>query len=177
MAHPVRLEALEVLRDEGPLTATELGERLGESPANTSFHLRTLARYGLVEEAGGGVGRARPWRAASGGLLIREEELDGSGKRAAGAVIAGLRAAVFRQIERWAAERAGYPRTWQAAGFELEFRARLTADELADVGRQIDGVLAPYRRPRKAPEGAERVAVAVWGFPSTPPSAPDATRR
>ena len=35
---------------------------LGESPANCAFHLRTLAKYGFVEEAGGGRGRERPWR-------------------------------------------------------------------------------------------------------------------
>jgi hypothetical protein len=33
---------------------------LGESPANCAFHLRTLAKYGFVEEAGGGRGRERP---------------------------------------------------------------------------------------------------------------------
>ena len=37
---------------------------LGESPANCAFHLRTLAKYGFVEEAGGGRGRERPWRRA-----------------------------------------------------------------------------------------------------------------
>jgi hypothetical protein len=39
---------------------------LGESPANCAFHLRTLAKYGFVEEAGGGKGRERPWRRAFG---------------------------------------------------------------------------------------------------------------
>jgi hypothetical protein len=33
---------------------------LGESPANCAFHLRTLAKYGFVEEAGDGRGRERP---------------------------------------------------------------------------------------------------------------------
>ena len=44
------------------MTATQAGEALGESPANVSFHLRTLAKYGFVEEAPGGTGRQRPWR-------------------------------------------------------------------------------------------------------------------
>ena len=29
---------------------------MGESPANASFHLRQLAKYGFVEEAEGGTG-------------------------------------------------------------------------------------------------------------------------
>src|SRR5579872_2886079 len=63
LAHPLRLKLVGVLRLHGPLTATRAGELLGESSASTSFHLRQLAKYGLVEEAGGGHGRERPWRA------------------------------------------------------------------------------------------------------------------
>src|SRR3954467_10413411 len=65
VAHPVRLELIGLLRREGPLTATAAGALIGESPANCSFHLRQLAKYGLVEEAGGGRGRERPWRGAA----------------------------------------------------------------------------------------------------------------
>ena len=60
LAHPVRLALLEVLADEGRLTATEAGERIGESPANASFHLRQLAKYGFVEEAEGAPAAGAP---------------------------------------------------------------------------------------------------------------------
>lgn len=53
MAHPVRVALLEALSLQGPMTATEAGERIGESPTTCSFHLRQLAKYGFVEEAGG----------------------------------------------------------------------------------------------------------------------------
>jgi predicted transcriptional regulator len=62
LAHPVRWALLEALGQAGTLTATQASEMLGESPANCAFHLRTLAKYGFVEEAGGGRGRERPWR-------------------------------------------------------------------------------------------------------------------
>src|SRR3984885_1511212 len=65
MAHPIRLSLIGLLRREGPLTATQAGELIGESSASCSFHLRQLAKYGLVEEAGGGHGRERPWRATT----------------------------------------------------------------------------------------------------------------
>src|SRR5919205_634619 len=65
VAHPLRLTLIGLLRREGPLTATQCGERVGQSPAACSFHLRQLAKYGLVEEAGGGRGRERPWRATA----------------------------------------------------------------------------------------------------------------
>ena len=64
-AHPVRMALVGLLRTEGPLTATRAAELLGESSGTCSFHLRQLAKYGLVEEAGGGTGREKPWRATT----------------------------------------------------------------------------------------------------------------
>lgn len=170
MAHPLRLQLLEIIREEGAMTATQLSERVGESPANTAFHLRTLAKYGFIEEAGRGPGRTRPWRAVPGGLLIREEELAGPARRAAETLVGALRDVVVRQIERWSVERDRYPPEWQSAGFETEFRSQLTAEELADVSRRIGRILEPYSRPnRKRPKDAKQVTIVAWGFPTEPP--------
>src|SRR5689334_4732632 len=68
LAHPVRLGILEALSVDGPQTATDLAARLGESPANCSWHLRKLADFGFVEETGDGQGRRRPWRVTDLGL-------------------------------------------------------------------------------------------------------------
>ena len=62
LAHPVRIALFEELALGGAMTATEIGERIGETATTCSFHLRQLAKYGFVEEAGGGTGRSRPWR-------------------------------------------------------------------------------------------------------------------
>src|SRR5215471_2933217 len=64
-AHPVRMKLILALRTRGPLTATQAGRLLGESSGTCSFHLRQLAKYGLVEETGGGTGREKPWRATT----------------------------------------------------------------------------------------------------------------
>ena len=64
-AHPVRMRLMGLLRTEGPLTATRAADLLGESSGTCSFHLRQLAKYGLVEEAEGGTGREKPWRATT----------------------------------------------------------------------------------------------------------------
>ena len=68
LAHPVRIGILELLSIEGPQTATDLAERLGESPANCSWHLRKLAEFDFVQETGDGRGRRRPWRVTELGL-------------------------------------------------------------------------------------------------------------
>ena len=172
MAHPVRLQVLEILGEEGPLTATELSERIGESPANTSYHLRTLAKYGFVEEAERGKGRNRPWREVKGGLLIRDEELDGEARRAALAMTRARRAMLLRRIERWVTERSNYSKPWQKIGFEMEFQTRMTADELRSVSRQIGEILEPFKRPPdEVPRSARAVTIAAWGFRSDPPDA------
>ncbi len=70
LAHPVRIALLELLTFHGPQTATQAAEQVGESPSNCSFHLRQLAKYGLVEEADdvASTGRARPWRVTQVGI-------------------------------------------------------------------------------------------------------------
>ena len=75
IAHPVRMALLEAMEqaEARTLTATQASELLGESPANCAFHLRTLAKYGFVEEAGGGQGRERPWRLAYRTLEIASQ--------------------------------------------------------------------------------------------------------
>jgi predicted transcriptional regulator len=86
LAHPVRWALLESLSQAGTLTATQASEMLGESPANCAFHLRTLAKYGFVEEAGGGRGRERPWRQTYNGMSWRTRTDDAEATQAAEAL-------------------------------------------------------------------------------------------
>ena len=74
LAHPARVELIETLLREGPLTATAAAAILDDSPGNMSWHLNVLAKYGFVEEAEGGRGRARPWRLVNLGTEFTEED-------------------------------------------------------------------------------------------------------
>ncbi|MET7536675.1 winged helix-turn-helix domain-containing protein [Streptomyces sp. NPDC005507] len=60
--HPIRIALLDLLAEVGTVTSTEAAARLGHSSGLCSFHLRQLARYGLIEEAPPTDGRARPWQ-------------------------------------------------------------------------------------------------------------------
>src|ERR1700733_8012115 len=64
LAHPARMAIWQHLGLEGPATATECAAVAGLSPSACSYHLRTLARYGFVEEdpSHAADGRERPWR-------------------------------------------------------------------------------------------------------------------
>src|SRR6202000_3530447 len=70
LAHPLRMAILELFNFRETMTATQASEALGESPANCAFHLRTLAKYGFVREAGGGKGRERPWALAARSMAL-----------------------------------------------------------------------------------------------------------
>ena len=50
LSHPLRVRLLDLLRFDGPSTATLLARRVGESSGATSYHLRQLARHGFIEE-------------------------------------------------------------------------------------------------------------------------------
>lgn len=63
LAHPIRLDLLDLLTEAGPSTAARCGRELGLSQASCSFHLRQLAKYGYIEEGEPGSDRReRVWR-------------------------------------------------------------------------------------------------------------------
>ena len=169
IAHPVRLSLIALLRREGPLTATQAGDRIGESPANCSFHLRQLAKHGLVEEAGGGRGRSRPWRATaqftSWPAIADDPEL-----AAASQLLETIVAErYFERLMRWIARRADEPAAWQEAAVFGDATLYLTADELTALGRQLDMLSERYfartENPALRPDGARLVTFLKLAFP------------
>ena len=168
LSHPTRLALLELLEIEGPLTATQAGERLGESPASASFHLRTLAKYGYVEEAEGGRGRQRPWRITAQTQEIREEDLGPEARVAAGAFLDLLRERDAQRLRDWTATRQQFPKEWRDAANEMRLSVHLTADELAGFSAAVEAALAPYVARETTPErppGALLVSVGLHAFP------------
>src|SRR5215475_12727832 len=72
LAHPLRLDLLQLLGASGPATAAQCGRVLGVSQASCSFHLRQLAKYGFVQDAGPGRDRReRRWQVAHPRLSVR----------------------------------------------------------------------------------------------------------
>jgi predicted ArsR family transcriptional regulator len=170
LAHPTRLKLVGLLRKQGPLTATQAGALLGEVPASASFHLRQLAKYGLVEEAAGGRGRERPWQATA-----RFTSWSGVGAgpemEAADQVLSTLVADRYReQFVDWLTERSEQPLEWQQAASYGDLAVYLTADELQRVGEQLRAVLEPFLErledPAARPDGARLVTVIQLAFPT-----------
>jgi predicted ArsR family transcriptional regulator len=170
LAHPVRLTLVSLLRREGPLTATRAGSRIGESATTCSFHLRQLARYGRVEEAGGGRGRERPWKAtatATSWPSVAETPEQAAASELLSSIVAGR---YHERTLRWLAGRADDTPEWQAAAQFGDDVLYVTAEELQELGRGLDELVEPLAarqlRPELRPEGAREVMLIRLAFPT-----------
>lgn len=166
LAHPARLAILESLSDEGAAaTATELAGTAGLSPSATSYHLRALARWGLVEEAEGrGDGRERRWRRVGSGLSLDADLAAGPELReAARGLVAVIMARADERIARWFDRLADEPAAWVDAASVLEARLVVTAAELVEINAAYQELLRPYlRRNRPDPPPEARVVSAHY---------------
>jgi DNA-binding transcriptional ArsR family regulator len=178
LAHPVRIALIEMLSLAGPLTATEVGERIGESPTTCSFHLRQLAKYGFVEEAGGGKGRARPWRMTSLGFSFSSAHDDPETQVAASALSRMLRERQLARYWNWLETNASYPRRWREAAENTEAVFYLTVEELEQLSGDVLALVRsryPERLadPSKRPPGAVPVEMLVFSYPLSVPASGD----
>ena len=172
LAHPVRVALLELLARDGPMTATEAGEALGESPANTSFHLRTLAKHGFVEEAPGGTGRQRPWQRVGRATSFELDSDDAATAAAAQGLADHFARRNYERQQQWEATRSSYPQVWREASFASVALTYLTPDELRELGEEIIALATRFADrvtdPGARPDGASPVAIAATGFPLPP---------
>ncbi|HEY1832763.1 MAG TPA: helix-turn-helix domain-containing protein [Acidimicrobiales bacterium] len=177
LSHPVRIAIIEALILHGPLTATQVGEKIAESATTCSFHLRQLAKYGFVEEAGGGKGRERPWRMTSIGMRFGDPNADPEAEIAAGVLGRLVRE---RQLERywaWRTTRTSYPTRWREAAIDNQHVFFVTIEELEALNREIEQLLLPRFRERLAdpstrPASAVPVEMLVISYPMQHPGDP-----
>ncbi|MCH1884018.1 winged helix-turn-helix domain-containing protein [Agrococcus sp. ARC_14] len=87
LAHPLRVEILSVIDELGEATATQIAEKVGESPSNCSFHLRTLAKAGFIER-GEARGTSKPWKAVHSSRDLRPNPHDPASIRTSSTIAA-----------------------------------------------------------------------------------------
>jgi predicted ArsR family transcriptional regulator len=170
LAHPVRIALLEALSLDGPLTATQAGERIGESATTCSFHLRQLAKYGFVEEAGGGAGRSRPWRMTSIGMRFAGSSEDPELELAAGVLGRMLRERQLDRYRTWLETRSAWPVEWREAAGDQEHVLWMTPDETSQLTSDLaETLLARFRNrlenPAARPDGALPVELLLFSYP------------
>lgn len=172
LAHPLRLQLLELLGSEGSFTASAAARRLDETPANVSWHLRQLAQQGFVRQAEG-PGRARPWRYVAQSLTFGDDAEDATLASALNDVFferefQALRAALGRQEKE--------DQGWHDAISVVQSRLWVTEAEAQELGRRLGslfldaGYLERNQDPEQRPAGSRLMALMGWVVPLGPAS-------
>ncbi|TWV41312.1 helix-turn-helix domain-containing protein [Streptomyces misionensis] len=171
LAHPLRMQLLEALRLHGPATASQLGERLGESSGATSYHLRQLADHGFVEDAPErGKGRERWWRAVDRGLTYDSADFENASPEVRGLAEVFLQEAAARhtrELTTWLGTRDQWSAAWSRATDMSDMSLRLTPELAAELIEKLHQLVDGYRNRVPDPDtpGAEQVRVHTHLFP------------
>ncbi len=168
LAHPLRLALLDRLMSFGEQTAAQCAEAIGSTASNCSYHLRALARVGLVEPGSSPDRREHPWRATSTGLEFGPADLVRSpaALRAALAVDE-LSLTLDEQLTRQARRRhPEQPPEWRAAEAYHSYALRLTATELTELVGEIDRLVRPFIAATRddVPEHADVASLRLLAF-------------
>jgi predicted ArsR family transcriptional regulator len=145
IAHPTRGRILDELGATGPMRAADVGEAL-DIPANqASFHLRQLAKYGVIQPAPEAARdkRDRVWKLADERgfrLDVQDIEKQPGGKAAV---------SVFRQnkaawAHRLVDEVFSFTQRKDSFSAIVDQTMKLTKDEAAEFMGEVDEVLATW---------------------------------
>jgi DNA-binding transcriptional ArsR family regulator len=174
LAHPLRVRILRILEVRQQVSVTGLAEELGETTGAVSYHLRQLARHGLVEEGDADdAGERRPgrrrrlWRPAvdeihlSGTAFLRDEDT----REAAGFLLRELEAGRSRRLAHWFATAATWPEEWQLASSDMDGTLTLDPAQTRALADELKAVLDRYRALSPGAE-ARPVDVSYAVFPT-----------
>ncbi|WP_336920919.1 helix-turn-helix domain-containing protein [Aquipuribacter sp. SD81] len=156
LAHPARLLAVELLfaRAGRTMTATELAAQAGITPSAMSYHLRSLARHGLVRRADpDGDERERPWSAAGAQVVVRSPSGAGTQARAAlDLLVGGMLDRLAASLHALSARADHDDPAWRVGGLSPA-TLQLTAEEAADLHTELHALVGRYadRHPPGAP--------------------------
>ncbi len=172
LSQPIRLALLDLVRRNGPSTATEAGTALGISPAATSYHLRVLAQNGFLEEVGDEPdGRKRRWKATVAPMTV---DPTASADPAEALALDKLEAAYFEHAAEvfagYVERRHEFPQRWRQAATSVQDTLYLTPGEVARLRDDLVKVLARYRSRRTGPTPEAAAVFAAFNLvPREPP--------
>lgn len=169
LSHPTRIALLEVLQVHPALTATEAGELIGETSTNCAFHLRALAKFGFVEEAGSGPGRRRPWRLTEAPTEFSDVQDSPEQTVAARDLSDVLIGHWLRRIAATQAARHVEPAEWQQVLGASQSIAVATPAEIQQLVIDIRALLGRFddrlRNPQTQPENSRPVELLLFAQP------------
>lgn len=174
LAHPVRIALHELLTLHESLTATQASKLLGGSPSSVSYHLRTLAKYGYVEETDDGAGRERPWRLTHVGYRFTDETADPEAKAAASALSRRLFARWLERRESYQEHKERWPGDVRDAVGDWNTLIFGTPEELRELQDAIARLTARFRDRvtdrELRPEGCQAFEFQLYTHPIDTPT-------
>lgn len=163
LAHPLRSALMDYLLSVGPRTASECATAVDSTASNCSWHLRRLAKFGLVERVDAADGRERPWRATQVGLDFGHLAPEPSVRAAQLAVLGTNLGHDHVLTQRFVDTVAEIEPEWQNASAMNTYSLRVTAAELDELNTAIDALIRPYVSTiRKDPPPESRSVHASW---------------
>jgi predicted ArsR family transcriptional regulator len=145
IAHPTRGRILEELGATGPMRAADVGEVLGIPANQASFHLRQLAKYGVIVPAPEAAKdkRDRVWKLPDERgfrLSVRELSEQPGGKAAVEVYRQNKAAWAHRLVD----EMFAFKQDDGAFSAMIDQGMRLTKDEAAEFMAEVDQVLSTW---------------------------------
>ena len=137
ITHPVKWRVLQALWSGRTLTATQAANIAGITPSAMSYHLRHLAKLGMIERLESDDGRERPWRAISEAphLTLQPDAQLGT------AMMQNLMYSVTRTLEV-APPEPGDTRPWPAA--YSQGTLKLTRAQAKELNRRIGDLIDEF---------------------------------
>ncbi len=165
LAHPVRLKAIdELFSSQAPRTATELADLCGTSASSMSYHLRSLARWGVVRRAPASADtRERPWQAAGGKLRMSNSD----SRIVEDEVVTALAFDATRdRYQAWSSQRRGTTPEGDTLATINRGDLALTYEEAVKLDEQVTRLLEQRSDPPATDPDNQRM-VYLWAlFPS-----------
>jgi DNA-binding MarR family transcriptional regulator len=173
LADPVRYRLLGHLMAVGPRTASQCAEYVGATASNCSYHLRELARYGLIERAEGAAdGRERLWQAAATGFGFGDAHDTEPAAATAALALSHVQLDAATRDAHAAIDRASsFSPQWRDAVSMAGYALRISAAELAALEQAVDELIRPYIALTRedAPPDAAAVHLGVTAYPLETP--------
>jgi DNA-binding transcriptional ArsR family regulator len=168
MAHPLRRRMLDVLKVDGPATATAIAGRTDQAVANVSHHLRVLHDSGLVQEAPelARDRRERWWRLVSASLRWSSSDLVDDPVAAAIAEAAqSLNLDHHANLVRaWFAATDSDRGRWSDAAFSTDKWLRLTPEELSELSKEVIALAERWASREIPADGQQREPVFLFTY-------------
>ena len=167
LSHPVRLDLLSFLMSHGAATASDCARAVDDTPSNCSYHLRVLAKHGLVESVASEDGRERPWRATVTGLSM---DLDSDDPSVTASATAMLQASIqldYQLAREHVRRRDRIEGAWRDVDAHAQYGLRVSPAELQSIVERIDAIVRPYIAATRqdAPGDAAIANVSLLAFP------------